>query len=199
MLKTLADNASISDMVNVLSSDGVFSGNRGSYTEVDTPDAEDIYGVTKSMEPCRKAMVLRTSFIGEELYHSRSLVSWLISQKGKIIKGYMNCFWNGVTCLSLAEIVTDIILNYKYKVGLRHVFSPNTVSKFELCSLISKTYKLNLEIMPTHAEEISGTKINKTLDRSLSSIYTEALMPEYTILEQIQKQKCTEIQKLDSE
>lgn len=180
------------------SSDCVFSGNRGNYTEVDTPDAEDIYGITKSMEPYNKCMVLRTSFIGEELYHERSLVSWLLSKKGETIKGYLNCYWNGVTCISLAKIVTDIILNHKYSIGLKHVFSPNIVSKFELCSLISKTYNLGIEIMPHKAKEISGTKINKTLDRSLSSIYAEALMPEYTILEQIKEQECTKIQKLDS-
>lgn len=180
------------------STDCVFSGNRGSYTEVDIPDAEDIYGISKSMEPCNKAMVLRTSFIGEELYHKRSLMSWLFSKKGKAINGYLNCHWNGVTCISLAKIVTDIILNHKYTIGLKHVFSPNTVSKFELCELISRIYKLKIDINPTKAEEISGTKINESLDRSLSSIYAKPLMPEYTILEQIKEQECTKIQKLDS-
>ena len=150
------------------------------------------------MEPYNKALVLRTSFIGEELYHKRSLVSWLFSKKGKTIDGYLNCQWNGVTCISLARIVSDIIFNHKYTIGLRHVFSPNTISKFELCSLISSVYDLNINITPCRAKQISGTKINKELDRSLSSIYIEALMPEYTILEQIKQQKCTKIQKLDS-
>lgn len=181
------------------SSDCVFSGIRGGYTEVDTPDSEDIYGITKSMEPSNKSLVLRTSFIGEELYHKRSLVSWLISKKGQEIKGYTNCHWNGVTCISLAKIVTDIVLNHKYALGLRHVFSPNIISKFELCSTISRIYNLKIDIKPHKAKEISGTKINKNLDRSLSSVYAEPLMPEYTILEQIKEQKCTKIQKLGSE
>ena len=179
------------------SSDCVFNGERGSYTEVDIPDAEDIYGISKSMEPVNKAMVLRTSFIGQEFYHSRSLFSWLVSQEGGAIEGYSNCFWNGVTCISLAKIVSKILIENKFKIGLRHVFSPNTVSKLQLCKDIISVYRLNIKVHPAKAKEISGTKIKGKLDRSLSSVYSEALMPDYTILDQIKEQKCIKIQKSD--
>ncbi|MAF24357.1 hypothetical protein CL634_02040 [bacterium] len=180
------------------SSDCVFDGARGSYTEVDIPDAEDIYGIAKSLEPSNKAMILRTSFIGEEIYHKRNLVSWLQSQKNKTIKGYTNCLWNGVTCVALSKIVEEIVFEDKYSVGLKHVFSPNTVSKFELCTAISNVYKLNIEVTPHKAEEISGTKIDGMLDRSLTSVFQEPLMPYETILNQIKEQKCTKLQKLAS-
>ena len=179
------------------SSDCVFNGERGGYTEVDIPDAKDIYGVSKSMEPTNKAMVLRTSFIGEEFYHDRSFFSWLTSQDGKSVEGYSNCLWNGVTCISLAKIVSRILIENKFKMGLRHVFSPNTISKLQLCRDIIKVYGLNIKVFPTEAKEISGTKIKEKLDRSLSSVYSEALMPEYTILDQIKEQKCIKIQKSD--
>ena len=52
------------------SSDCVYSGNRklkdGGYTETDTPDADDTYGLTKRLGTPEYGMTLRTSFIGHE-------------------------------------------------------------------------------------------------------------------------------------
>ena len=48
------------------------------------------------------------------------------------INGYTNHFWNGVTCLQLSKIINNIIYYNKYWKGVRHIFSPRSVSKYEL-------------------------------------------------------------------
>ena len=87
-----------------ITTDCVYTGNKGNYNEDDLFDADDIYGLTKNAgEPGNNCMVLRTSILGEENGQSRSLLEWVKSQKGKEVNGYTNHFWNGVTTLYLAE------------------------------------------------------------------------------------------------
>jgi len=72
-----------------ISTDCVFSGLRGGYTELDHPDSDDLYGRTKLLGEVDypDAVTLRTSIIGHELRGGRSLLSWFLSQEGKV-KGY---------------------------------------------------------------------------------------------------------------
>ena len=55
------------------------------------------------------ATIIRTSIIGHEINHKKSLLEWIISNKNKEINGYRNHLWNGVTCLTLAKIIKNMI------------------------------------------------------------------------------------------
>lgn len=152
-----------------ISTDCVFTGSKGSYVESDVCDAADLYGITKSINP-DPATCYRTSFIGEES-SGVGLIRWLIENKGKCIKGYTNCIWNGLTCLEISKYIYKSITTDVGIVGLRHIYSPDSVSKYELCCLINEVYGLNIDIKPTVATSITGTMINDRLDRTLSSNY----------------------------
>ena len=161
-----------SQMIHI-SSDCVFSGRKGLYTENEPCDANDLYGKTKSLEP-DNAITLRTSFIGEEVNpNGVGLLQWILSQRGKEISGYDNCIWNGVTCLQLAKVINRLINRTDTENGIRHVFSPEPVTKYALCNIVNETYNLGIKVNKVSAEEIEGTKIEGTLDRSLSSIHTD--------------------------
>ncbi|MFW6243405.1 MAG: LAGLIDADG family homing endonuclease, partial [bacterium] len=140
----------------------VFDGLLGRYTEESLHNATDVYGKSKSLGEPKNATVIRTSIIGEEIGQNRSLVEWIKSNKDKEVRGYMNHFWNGVTCLQFAKICKNIIDNNNYWNGVKHVYS-NTVSKFDLVNMVSKIYELNIKIK----------EYNTTIkcDRSLSSVY----------------------------
>lgn len=145
-----------------ITTDCVFSGKRGMYSEDDLHDCTDVYGKTKSLGEPANCTVMRTSIIGEEVGQGRSLVEWIKSMKNKPAKGFINHNWNGMTCLQVAKIFEDIIVNNKYWQGVRHVPSPNIINKFELVSAVSKTYELNIEI--TAAEDknpIDRTMVSK--------------------------------------
>ena len=130
-----------------ITTDCVFDGKKGSpYNENDTHTETNIYGVSKSLGEPENATVIRTSIIGEELKDKKSLLEWVKSNKNKTINGYSNHLWNGVTCLTLANIIKEIIDINLFWNGVRHIFSPNIVSKYDLCTFINDIYQLNIII-----------------------------------------------------
>jgi dTDP-4-dehydrorhamnose reductase len=148
-----------------VSTDCVFIGLSGSYDEKSKHDADDLYGKSKSLGEPVEATVIRTSIIGEELNNKRSLLEWVKSNKGKNVFGFTNHKWNGVTCVQLAKIIKQIISDGLYWSGVRHIFSPRTLNKYELVETISNIYKLKLKITPKETTE--------NCFRDLASIYDE--------------------------
>lgn len=144
-----------------ITTDCVFSGKRGMYTEFDYFDAEDVYGLSKCAGDIADCMVLRTSIIGEEKNNSRSLLEWLRSEKGNAVNGFTSHLWNGVTTLYLAEIIENILNLDVYIPGIFHVFSDKVVSKFELLGMINEIYDLGVTI--------KRFETSKSCNRSLSS------------------------------
>jgi dTDP-4-dehydrorhamnose reductase len=129
-----------------ITTDCVYDGKKGSYSIEDEHNAKDIYGVSKSLGEPHNATVIRTSIIGEELTGKKSLIEWVKSNKDSKINGYTNHYWNGVTCLTLANFIKAIIDNSSYWKGVKHICSDNIVSKYELCCYINEIYKLNINI-----------------------------------------------------
>lgn len=149
-----------------ITTDCVFTGHLGQYTEDSYPDMLDDYGFSKSLgDYCKEfGFVIRTSIIGEELNNKRSLIEWVKSQKDNEVTGYINHNWNGVTCLQLAKIL-ESLLQKPYSPGILHIFSED-VSKYELVKMISDVFDLNVSVIPGAASE----ECNRTLD-SISSEY----------------------------
>ena len=148
-----------------ITTDCVYSGKKGSYSEEDYFDAEDLYGLSKNAGENSECMVLRTSIIGEENGQSRSLLEWAKSQAGKEVNGFTNHNWNGVTTVYLAEIIENILKKDFYKIGLFHIHSPNTVNKYELLKLFDEVYELKYL-------KVNAIEAKVAIDRSMSSIYS---------------------------
>lgn len=165
-----------------ITTDCVFNGRRGDYTESDIYDAEDIYGLSKASGEPINCMTVRTSLIGEESGQARSLLSWAISQKGKEVQGFLNHIWNGVTTIQFAKVVDRILSGGLYREGIFHIFSPDIVSKAELLEIMNEIYELKLKITPVNVEP--------SCNRSLSSIYdlSSKVCKEH-LREQVQEMK----------
>ena len=145
-----------------ISTDCVYSGSKGKYTENDSFDARDVYGMSKVGGESGDLMVLRTSIIGPEKYHNRSLLEWAKSRSGTKVDGYLNHYWNGLTTLYLSEVIFNIIMNGDFRIGTYHIHSPDVVSKFQLLEYFNQIFQLNLTITPVNGPEYC--------DRSLSSL-----------------------------
>lgn len=175
------------DMIHICS-DCVFTGHDGPYSESSVCDATDIYARTKAITP-DPATVIRTSVIGEETRTTGvGLINWLRQALPETtVTGYDNCIWNGVTCLQLAKVIHDIITSSNFWSGVRHVFSPNPMTKDSLCRVINKVYNMNLNIRTVIASSISGSKVSTsgTIDRTLTTVHEELKIPriESQILE----------------
>ena len=142
--------------------DCVWNGLDGAYNENSKHNADDVYGITKSLGEPENATVIRTSIIGEELQNQLSFVEWVKSEKGNEVKGFTNHFWNGVTCLEFAKICEQIIERDIYWNGVVHLMSPESITKYKMIEYVSDVYDLGISIRYTETP-------NKC-DRSLSSI-----------------------------
>lgn len=145
-----------------ISTDCVFNGKKGNYTELDCSNAEDLYGRTKYLgEVVREnCLTLRTSIIGRELNTQSGLVEWFLSCKGKKVKGFQKAIYTGFTTTTLAEIIENIIDNFPKLNGLYQV-SSEPIDKFKLLGIISDKFGLDIEIEPE-----TQTVIDRSLDSS---------------------------------
>lgn len=153
-----------------ITTDCVFSGKDGKYTEESLHDCLDDYGKSKSLGEPKNCMVLRTSIIGEEIHQNASLIEWVKSNRGKKIKGYTNHLWNGVTTTQFANVCDQIIQNNMYEEDLFHIHS-NDINKYELVSSINKHFDLNIDIEPFVA-----TPCDRAL-RSIKRLNSKLVIP----------------------
>ena len=144
--------------------DCVYTGNKGNYSENDIYDVADVYGMSKALGEPKNCTVIRTSIMGEEVNQGRSLIEWVKSEKNKTVFGFTNHFWNGVTCLEFAKICKKMIDNNIFWLGTKHLHS-NTLNKKELVELISSSFNLNVNVIEKQTE--------KSCDRSITSIYND--------------------------
>lgn len=159
-----------------ISTDCVFSGKKGAYTESDFTDAQDWYGRSKVLGELddSKAITLRTSTIGAELNSQYGLLEWFLSQK-KICKGYSRAIFSGLPTVVFAQIVSDIVIPRPALSGLYHV-GANPISKFDLLQLIAQVYDKKIDII---ADE--QLKIDRSLDSTRfhdATGYTAPMWPQ---------------------
>jgi dTDP-4-dehydrorhamnose reductase len=146
-----------------ISTDCVFSGSRGHYSERDTPDACDLYGRTKLLGEVSGpgCLTLRTSIIGRELSGTTGLAEWFLAQRGARIKGYTQARFSGLTTRALAGLLAEIIGRHPTLHGVYHVAS-QPISKYDLLRKLNQTYGAGVEIEPSE-----DVRIDRTLDGSL--------------------------------
>jgi len=131
-----------------VSTDCVFSGDRGGYHDDDPGDAKDLYGRTKYLGEVGygEHLTLRTSIIGHELFSSRSLIDWFISQDGKSIHGYKNAIFSGLPTVFLSREIARILESYPSLSGVYNVAS-DPISKFDLLVKVREVYGLDVQII----------------------------------------------------
>jgi len=116
-----------------ISTDCVFSGLRGGYSEADVPDPVDLYGRTKLLGELNfpSCLTLRTSIVGWELCGNSSLLEWFARQRGRSIKGYKKAIFSGFSSIVLANLIGDLVETRLDLQGLYQVAS-QPISKYEL-------------------------------------------------------------------
>ena len=145
-----------------ISTDCVFSGRKGMYTEDDPPDPEDFYGRSKLLGEVSaySSLTLRTSVIGPELGSANGLLGWFLANAGKTktLRGYTKAIFSGFTTLALADILADIIASQPNLTGLYHV-SAEPIDKYSLLCLFREAYKIPVDIEPC-----ADIRIDRSLD-----------------------------------
>ncbi len=136
-----------------ISTDCVFSGAAGNYTETDNSDAADLYGRTKFLGEVTypHCLTLRTSIIGRELKTRLGLIEWFLGQTAPV-QGFRRAIYTGLTTDELARVIRDYALASPQLTspqlnGLYHVASA-PISKYDLLVLTREAFGRSIIIHP---------------------------------------------------
>lgn len=121
-----------------MSTDCVFSGRRGNYTEEDVSDAEDNYGRTKFLGEVDApgCVTLRTSIIGLELSRGESLIEWFLAQRGEV-RGFTRAIYSGLSTAEMSRVIECVLVRHPELSGVWQVAS-EPISKYDLLVRLSE-------------------------------------------------------------
>lgn len=120
-----------------MSTDCVFSGKTGHYTETSLRDGETFYDRSKALGELEdeKNITLRNSIVGPDITPKGiGLLNWFMRQSGTV-RGYTNAMWTGLTTLQLAKIMEKAIEQRIH--GLYNMVPDHNISKYHLLGLFN--------------------------------------------------------------
>lgn len=154
-----------------ISTDCVFNGKKGNYTEEDFKDGIGFYAQSKALGEINndKDITIRTSIVGPEINQNGiGLFNWFMNQgENAQLKGYTHAFWSGVTTIELSKVIHDVI--QKNITGLKEIAPSEKISKYDMLKLFNEIFKEN----QYQIEGYDGYQV----DKSLVSIRTDYQYP----------------------
>jgi len=152
------------------SSDCVFDGTKGNYTEACITTATDTYGKTKALGEINypNTLTVRSSFIGRELKAKTELLEWALSNRGKKIKGFDKAYYSGVSTICMARTIKDIVSQHQNLSGVYQLATDTPISKLNLLKLANQSFQLGIDIETDSSFEtkptLNGTKLKSSID-----------------------------------
>lgn len=146
-----------------VSTDCVFDGKKGEYTEDSFKDATSFYGQSKALGEVNNEtnLTLRTSIVGPDTnVNGIGLFQWFMNQQGET-NGFDKVIWTGVTTIELAKCMEKAI--DKNLTGLRHVVNNEEIDKFSLISLFKKHFNKRITIN-RKSDYVSNKSLKRTTD-----------------------------------
>jgi|ERR1035437_1191585 dTDP-4-dehydrorhamnose reductase len=163
----------MSTQVIHMSTDCVFSGKKGNYTEYDFPDGEKIYDRTKALgELCdNKNVTFRNSIVGPDINaNGIGLLNWFMKENGPV-KGFKSSIWTGLTTLQLAKAMEQVAIEKAH--GLYNMVYTEPITKYDLLILFNKYLRdSKITIIP-----YDDVVVNKSLKRT--NFDFNFLVPDY--------------------
>lgn len=148
-----------------MSTDCVFSGKTGNYSENSLRDGETFYDRSKALGELEneKDLTFRNSIIGPDInIDGIGLFNWFMKQSGEI-NGFTKAIWTGVTTITLAKAM-EKALNENLT-GLYNLVNNQSISKFELLNLFNKHMRAgSISILPSGVVKVDKSLINNRND-----------------------------------
>lgn len=159
-----------------MSTDCVFSGKRGEYTETDFRDGETFYDRSKALGELEddKNITLRNSIVGPDINpEGIGLLNWFMKQVGPI-NGYTKALWTGQTTLQLAKTMEAAAKERAH--GLYNTVPDHSISKYDLISLFNHYLRDDqIRIFP-----VDGVNADKSLKRTRYAF--NYFIPDYDVM-----------------
>jgi dTDP-4-dehydrorhamnose reductase len=158
-----------------LSTDCVFSGRRGMYTEDDTPDPVDLYGRSKLLGETGEhgALTLRTSIVGRQLAGQTGLFEWFIARRGGAAKGYARAIYTGLTTRALCGVIGRVLELHPALEGVWQVASA-PIAKYDLLAALNRRLGLGIAL-----ERDESFACDRSLDGSKFTQRTGIAIPSW--------------------
>jgi dTDP-4-dehydrorhamnose reductase len=158
-----------------LSTDCVFSGQKGMYTEDDLPDPVDLYGRSKLLgeTTAGEGLTLRTSIVGRQIAGSTSFFEWILSSRGQRVCGFERAVYSGLTTMTLARTIDRIIVEHTDLTGVWHVAS-EPITKFELIVRLNRLLDLDMTV-----DRDEDMECDRSLDGSRFEKHTGIVIPSW--------------------
>jgi dTDP-4-dehydrorhamnose reductase len=169
-----------------ISTDCVFSGQRGHYAETDPPDATDAYGLSKLLgEVAAPHLTLRTSLVGWQRGDAAdSLLGWFWAQRGLQAKGYTRAYFSGLSTPALSRLLAEIIENHPQLSGLYHV-AAERISKHDLLAGLNRRLGHPVTLLPD-----ASLVIDRSLDGRRFRAETGLTAPPWDqMLDELQQER----------
>ena len=194
-----------------VSTDTVFDGRRGDYSETDQPNPLSVYAHTKLdgeravMEADPDAIITRVNLFGWSLTGKRSLAEWFYNNlsAGKPVMGFTDVFFCPLLANHLAQILLEM-LSLELS-GLFHVVSSECIPKYDFGVALARKFGLDDRLISPASVAQSGlkaarspnltlrnTKLAQALNRDIPGIST-GIEQFYTLYQQGFPQKLQEM------
>jgi dTDP-4-dehydrorhamnose reductase len=156
-----------------ISTDAVFDGLRGDYTEEDIPIPVGMYSRTKLdgeravAEADPTAIIARVNLFGWSLTGDRSLAEFFFNNlsQGKQVMGFTDvCF-----CPLIANDLSDVFIHMLEKglSGVYHVVGAEALSKYDFAIRLAHRFDFDTTLINPTSVRQSGLKANRSLNLSL--------------------------------
>lgn len=130
------------------STDCVFSGREGHYSQDHIPDPVDLYGRSKLLgEVSKNGITIRSSLIGREISSHNGLVEWLLSNRGKTVMGYRRAIFSGFPTNEMSKVIEVLLDKKTINDGVWQV-ATDPISKFDLLRKVIDSSGDNIELKP---------------------------------------------------
>jgi len=150
-----------------MSTDCVFSGRTGDYTETSFRDGGSFYDRSKALGELEneKDLTFRNSIIGPDMSErGRGLFNWFMKQEVKIY-GFAQAIWTGVTTITLAKAMEQALK--ENLTGVYHLVNNETISKYELLKLFNRFMKNDeIEVLACNNLSLNKSLMNHRADFS---------------------------------
>lgn len=161
-----------------LSTDCVFDGKEGGYTENSFKNENGIYGLSKNLGEIyeKNSLTIRTSIIGPELKNGSGLFHWFMNQDGTI-NGFTKAYWTGITTLELSKAI-DKAIDDNIE-GLYHIVPNKKIAKYDLLNIFKDVFNRD----DVRIEENNTYTCDKSLIRSKDGFEFEVSSYEDMIIQ----------------
>lgn len=160
-----------------ISTDCVYSGKKGKYLEIETPDPDTMYGMSKYLGEITEYphLTVRVSFVGYPDPKGRGLLAW--ASKEKVVTGYDKVLWNGLTTVEFARMLVETIIPMRLS-DVIHVYG-ETISKYDLLKTAKHVFDFDYQLI----KESEVTETPHVSDKTLTSI-----LPEFHVTKSFRQQ-----------